>query len=99
MGFRCSDSSPLSFVVATFKLRPDLPAVAQGLVPKLPEQDIAQYLFIAVSILGALLCPYLFYFYSSGAVEDKWDESDLGIVIGLWLGWGWDLGVSSRWGC
>jgi Mn2+/Fe2+ NRAMP family transporter len=81
----------LSFVVATFKLHPDLPAVAQGLVPKLPEQDIAQYLFIAVSILGALLCPYLFYFYSSGAVEDKWDQSDLGVnraVAGLGMGFG-----------
>jgi Mn2+/Fe2+ NRAMP family transporter len=81
----------LAFVVATFKLRPDLPAVAQGLVPKLPQTNLAEYLFVAVSILGAIISPYLFYFYSSGAVEDKWDESYLGInraVAGLGMGFG-----------
>ncbi|HEY9662643.1 MAG TPA: divalent metal cation transporter, partial [Allocoleopsis sp.] len=38
----------LAFVVATFKLRPDLPEVAQALIPSLPQQDTAHYLFIAV---------------------------------------------------
>ena len=81
----------LGFVVATFKLRPALPALAQGLIPTVPPQDTAHYLFIAVSILGALISPYLFYFYSSGAVEDKWDESYLGVnraVAGLGMGFG-----------
>ena len=81
----------LAFVVATFKLRPALPAVAEGLLPTVPQQDTAHYLFIAVSILGALISPYLFYFYSSGAVEDKWDRSHLGVnraVAGLGMGFG-----------
>jgi len=81
----------LAFVVATFKLRPALPAVAEGLLPTIPQQDTAHYLFIAVSILGALISPYLFYFYSSGAVEDKWDKSHLGVnraVAGLGMGFG-----------
>lgn len=81
----------LAFVVATFKLRPALPAVAEGLLPTIPQQDTAHYLFIAVSILGALISPYLFYFYSSGAVEDKWDRSHLGVnraVAGLGMGFG-----------
>ena len=81
----------LAFVVATFKLRPALPAVAGGLLPTIPQQDTAHYLFIAVSILGALISPYLFYFYSSGAVEDKWDRSHLGVnraVAGLGMGFG-----------
>ncbi|WP_445249252.1 NRAMP family divalent metal transporter [Microcoleus sp. OTE_8_concoct_300] len=81
----------LAFVVATFKLRPALPAVAEGLLPTVPQQDTAHYLFIAVSILGALISPYLFYFYSSGAVEDKWDKSHLGVnraVAGLGMGFG-----------
>lgn len=81
----------LGFVVATFKLRPDLPAVATGLLPTVPQQDTAHYLFIAVSILGALISPYLFYFYSSGAVEDEWDEGYLGVnraVAGLGMGFG-----------
>ena len=30
-----------------------------------------------MSILGASLTPYLFYFYSSGAVEDGWTKADL----------------------
>jgi len=41
---------------------------------------------MAVSILGASVSPYLFYFYSAGAVEDEWDEGYLGInraVAGL----------------
>jgi Mn2+/Fe2+ NRAMP family transporter len=81
----------LAFVVAAFKLRPELPALADSLVPSLPQQDTARYLFIAVSILGALISPYLFYFYSSGAIEDKWDESYLGVnraVAGLGMGFG-----------
>lgn len=81
----------LAFVVAAFKLRPSLPSVAQSLLPSLPQQDTAHYLFVAVSILGALISPYLFYFYSSGAVEDKWDESYLGVnraVAGLGMGFG-----------
>jgi Mn2+/Fe2+ NRAMP family transporter len=81
----------LGFVVATFKLRPALPALAQGVLPSVPQQDTAHYLFIAVSILGALISPYLFYFYSSGAVEDKWDEGYLNVnraVAGLGMGFG-----------
>ncbi|MBL1178548.1 NRAMP family divalent metal transporter [Pantanalinema sp. GBBB05] len=81
----------LGFVVATFKLRPDLPSLGSGAIPTLPQQDITHYLFIAVSILGALISPYLFYFYSSGAIEDKWDESHLNInraVAGLGMGFG-----------
>jgi Mn2+/Fe2+ NRAMP family transporter len=81
----------LGFVVATFKLRPSLPLVASGLLPTLPSQDPANYFFIAVSILGALISPYLFYFYSSGAVEDKWDEEHIGVnraVASLGMGFG-----------
>ncbi|OUC13953.1 MAG: hypothetical protein B0A82_14280 [Alkalinema sp. CACIAM 70d] len=81
----------LAFVVAIFKLRPDLPALTQSLLPSLPHQDTPHYLFIAVSILGALISPYLFYFYSSGAVEDKWDKSYLGVnraVASLGMGFG-----------
>lgn len=81
----------LAFVVATFKLRPSLPDVTEGLLPTIPGQDTAHYLFIAVSILGALISPYLFYFYSSGAVEDRWDTSHLAVnraVATLGMGFG-----------
>lgn len=81
----------LVFVFATFKLHPSLTEIGAGLLPSLPKNDIPHYLFIAVSILGALISPYLFYFYSSGAVEDKWDEGDIGVnrgVASLGMGFG-----------
>jgi NRAMP (natural resistance-associated macrophage protein)-like metal ion transporter len=67
----------LSFVVAAIKLRPDWSGVASGLLPTMPERDKARYGFLAVSILGATISPYLMYFYSSGAIEDKWDRSNI----------------------
>ena len=39
--------------------------------------DVLANPFLAVSILGATISPYLFNFYSSGGVEDEWNEEDL----------------------
>lgn len=81
----------LCFVVAAFVLHPPWKLVGAGMLPSLPTHDKAHYWFIAVAILGALISPYLFYFYSSGAIEDKWDKGDLGInrgVAGLGMGFG-----------
>jgi Mn2+/Fe2+ NRAMP family transporter len=66
------------FLVAAIRLHPSIGEVARGLVPTLPGPERAHAGFLVVSILGASLTPYLFYFYSSGAVEDRWDESHLG---------------------
>src|SRR4051812_13614973 len=57
----------LCFVVAAVMLKPDWKAVASGVLPHLPDHDATRYWFIAVSILGASISPYLFLFYSSGA--------------------------------
>ena len=62
------------FIVAAFREQPALREIAAGFVPSLPPQDGGRFWFLAVSILGATLTPYLFYFYSSGAVEEDWDE-------------------------
>jgi Mn2+/Fe2+ NRAMP family transporter len=67
----------LCFVVAAVWLHPSNVEVLRGLLPSLPRQEPGKYWLYAVSILGALIAPYLFYFYSSGAVEDKWDDSYL----------------------
>jgi Mn2+/Fe2+ NRAMP family transporter len=67
------------FVVAAVTLHPPLAELGRGVLPSWPEHDAGRYWFLAVSILGATLTPYLFYFYSSGALEDKWDESHLAI--------------------
>ena len=69
----------LAFIVAAFKLHPPVAEVARGLIPRAPSHEPARYWFTAVSILGASVSPYLFYFYSAGAVEDHWDEGYLTI--------------------
>ncbi len=65
----------VAFAVGAFKLHPDYAAVAHGALPTLPHEDAAHYWFVAVSVLGASISPYLYYFYSSGAIEEKWDTS------------------------
>ena len=65
----------LCFVVAIFVLGAEPVELAAGFVPSLPAEDRAHYLFLVVSIIGATIAPYLFLFYSSGAIEDKWDKS------------------------
>jgi Mn2+/Fe2+ NRAMP family transporter len=66
----------LSFVYSAWQLRPDSHHVLSGLVPSLPDQHLARYGFLAISIVGATVSPYLLNFYSSGAIEEKWSESD-----------------------
>lgn len=81
----------LAFVVAAVRLHPDVGALAAGLVPRLPERERASYAFTAVSILGATISPYLISFYSSGAVEERWSERDLGpnrVTAALGMGFG-----------
>lgn len=81
----------LCFVIGAFMLHPVWKDVGMGALPTLPHHDKTHYWFIAVSILGASITPYLFFFYSSGAIEDKWDKSYLGInraVAGLGMSFG-----------
>ncbi|MBZ9917184.1 Nramp family divalent metal transporter [Mesorhizobium sp. BR1-1-12] len=86
----------LCFVVAAVMLKPDWTAVASGAVPTLPTHDAASYWFMAVSILGASISPYLFMFYSSGAIEDQWDRSYLGTnraIAGLGMAFGGTISI------
>jgi len=81
----------LAFAVAAWLLRPDWRQVAAGLIPSRPQSNPAQYGYLAVSILGATISPYLVTFYSSGAVEEEWKEDDLTgnrIVAGLGMSFG-----------
>jgi Mn2+/Fe2+ NRAMP family transporter len=62
-----------------------------GLVPTAPTHDGPRYWYLAVSIIGASVSPYLYMFYSSGAVEDGWGVDDLGTnkataVLGMSFG-------------
>lgn len=67
------------FLVGALELNLDWGALAHGLIPTMPSHDGLHYWFLVVNILGATIAPYLMYFYSSGAVEGKWDESYIGI--------------------
>ncbi|TPM33163.1 divalent metal cation transporter [Mesorhizobium sp. B2-3-5] len=86
----------LCFIVAAVMLKPDWKQVAVGAAPSLPSHDTANYWFMAVSILGASISPYLFMFYSSGAIEDRWDKSYLGTnraIAGLGMSFGGTISV------
>src|SRR5919199_3661290 len=47
------------FAVGALKLHPHWPALASSLLPSMPSHDGARYWFLAVSILGAAISPYL----------------------------------------
>jgi manganese transport protein len=81
----------LVFAVAALKLNPDWSDVASGFVPHAPSQDLALYAFFVVGLIGAATVPYEVYFYSSGAIEERWTPKDLGLnkanaIIGYSLG-------------
>jgi Mn2+/Fe2+ NRAMP family transporter len=63
----------VAIAVAAWKLHPRWGDVAAGLAPSAPPEQPAHYWFLAVSIFGASISPYLYYFYSAGAIEEKWD--------------------------
>ena len=81
----------LVFVVAALKLHPDWTQVARGFVPKAEADNLAVYGYYVVGLIGAAMIPYEVYFYSSGAVEERWRPKDLGInranaIVGYSLG-------------
>ena len=59
--------------------------------PSIETGKTAEYLFLAAAILGAVVSPYLLYFYSSGAGEERWSRRSLGLnrmtaVMGMTFG-------------
>jgi Mn2+/Fe2+ NRAMP family transporter len=81
----------LCFVVAAFQMHPRGGDVAAGFLPSLPRHHAANYWFLAVSIVGATMSPYLMNFYSSGAVEEEWGEDSLvanRVTAALGMGFG-----------
>src|SRR5690242_1112581 len=69
----------LCFVVGAFMIHPPESQVLRGALPSLPHHDSVHYWFVTVSVLGATISPYLYFFYSSGAIEDEWNEGYIGI--------------------
>ncbi|HEY8133608.1 MAG TPA: divalent metal cation transporter [Thermoanaerobaculia bacterium] len=73
----------LCFVVAAIWHHPPVHEVLAGSLPSMPSHDPGKYWFIAVSIIGAVIAPFLFYFYSSGVVEDEWDRTYIPVNRGV----------------
>jgi manganese transport protein len=81
----------LVFAVAAVKLHPTWSAVGHGFLPHMETESPLLYAYFAVGLLGAAMTPYEVYFYSSGAVEERWGPKDLGLnkanaMIGYGLG-------------
>jgi Mn2+/Fe2+ NRAMP family transporter len=79
----------LVYVAAAIHLKPNWHQVGQGLIPS--WHSSALYAYFVVGVIGAALIPYEVYFYSSGAIEDRWSVKDLGLnransVLGFALG-------------
>jgi manganese transport protein len=89
--FGYSGLALLVFAVAAIKLEPDWGQVARGFVPSTGTGDFAVYAYFVVGLIGAAMIPYEVYFYSSGAVEERWTPKDLGVnranvIVGYSLG-------------
>ena len=79
----------LIYIAASIKLDPDWGDIGRGFVPE--SQGVTVYWYFVVGLIAAALMPYEIYFYSSGAVEEGWDEGDLKVnkansIIGFGLG-------------
>jgi Mn2+/Fe2+ NRAMP family transporter len=66
------------FLVGAWKLHPSSHEMVANLLPSLPTTRPVHYWFTAVSIVGAVISPYLLFFYSSGAIEDHWGVDEIG---------------------
>lgn len=64
----------VTLLITALKFNPDWGSVGQGLIPHLAQSGDSQlnYFYYVVGIIAATFMPYEIYFYSSGAVEEKW---------------------------
>jgi Mn2+/Fe2+ NRAMP family transporter len=71
----------LAFAVTVWKIGPDwsdlFGAAAHPRVPG--EETPFTYAYFAIALFGAAMTPYEVFFFSSGAVEDRWTERDLAL--------------------
>ncbi len=90
------------FVVALFLLKPDWGVLAgQAIQPwDAASGNPLSYWYFAVALFGAAMTPYEVFFFSSGAVEEKWTRKDLGteranVFVGFPLGGLLSLGIAA----
>lgn len=67
------------FAVSAYVLQPDWSQLASGFIPQGPPAGHGLlYAYFAIGIFSAMLMEYEVHFYSSGAIEEDWDEKSLG---------------------
>ncbi|GEM_PF-445645 len=81
------------FAVAALKLGPDWSQLWQETTrPTVPKgEGVPTYWYYAIALFGAALTPYEVFFYSSGAVQERWTRDDLKtnritVLVGFPLG-------------
>ena len=81
------------FVVALLKLHPDWGSLWHGAShPTVPMgEGHPTWWYYAIAVFGAAMTPYEVFFFSSGAIEEKWTKKDLiearlNVCIGFPLG-------------
>jgi Mn2+/Fe2+ NRAMP family transporter len=83
------------YLVIAWAEGPDWGDVAAAWIPNVPmlesTQEYVLYAYYAVALTASIMLPYETYFYSSGAVEDKWKPSDRSlnrviVIVGFVLG-------------
>lgn len=81
------------FAVCVFLLQPNWADLSdQALTPAIPEtESAATYWYFAIALFGAAMTPYEVFFFSSGAIEERWTVKDLGksrinVLVGFPLG-------------
>src|SRR5436190_9705087 len=88
------------FVVAAWRLHPDwhnlLHQVRDPFVPS--GEGHPTYFYWAIALFGAAMTPYEVFFFSSGAVEERWTREDLvvnraNVYVGFPLGGALSLAI------
>jgi Mn2+/Fe2+ NRAMP family transporter len=68
-----------AFAVAVWQMHPDWHALfSQATHPAVPHgEGHPTYLYWAIAVFGGTIMPYELFFFSSGAVEERWTRKDL----------------------
>jgi Mn2+/Fe2+ NRAMP family transporter len=88
------------FVVALWKLGPDWGSLlTQSAHPTVPQgEGHPTWMYYGIALFGSAMTPYEVFFFSSGAVEERWGRSDLlvnrlNVYIGFPLGGALSLAI------
>ncbi|HWU22572.1 MAG TPA: divalent metal cation transporter [Nocardioides sp.] len=70
------------FSVALWQLGPDWGGlIHQAVTLAKPHDELWQtYAYYAVALFGAAMTPYEVFFFSSGGVEERWTDEDIGVM-------------------